>query len=195
VATEYIEPSTAIRNFKSASIKSLSERARLVIDGFDYEEDLTSGGAADLPTFFAGRAKNLDYKTLRHIGHYEWIDGLLKTLPESNEKPDLLQAIMKETIPRVEDDFVLIYASVQGKGKGGEFLIKEKVYYVEPIEIGGKHLRAIQATTASALAECASMLLQGSCDPGVVLQSEIDPGPFLKGAFVSAVYGSKAKGA
>ena len=46
----------------------------VVIDGITYEEDLTSGGAADLPAALEGRVRNLDYKTLRYPGHYAWVE-------------------------------------------------------------------------------------------------------------------------
>jgi Saccharopine dehydrogenase and related proteins len=192
VATEYLEPAIVIRDFEKKMIPSLSARTSIVLNGVTYEEDLTSGGAADLPDALSGNTKSLDYKTLRHAGHYGWIDGLTNALPEGASKAKLLQAIMEENIPRVERDFVLIYASVQGKDKGNKLRIKERVCDVRPKVIGGKTLRAIQATTAAPLAECAVMLLNGKYK-GVVLQSQIDTTEFLQGAFVSSVYGdSKA---
>ena len=63
----------------------------------------------------------------------------------------------------------------------------EKAYFVEPLEINGRHLRAIQTTTAAPLCESAMMLLGGNYR-GVVLQSQIDPASFMSGKFVSTVY-------
>ena len=42
---------------KSRNARPLSARETIVIGARTYEADLTSGGAADLPDFFAGRAK------------------------------------------------------------------------------------------------------------------------------------------
>src|SRR6185436_8273160 len=77
VATEYVEPAVALRNFQRTTLRSLSERRSIVIDGVLYEEALTSGGAADLPLALQGKVRNLDYKTFRYPGHYEWIQDLL----------------------------------------------------------------------------------------------------------------------
>lgn len=40
------------------------------------EAAFTSGGSSTLPWSFAGRVRNLDYKTVRYPGHYEKLQGL-----------------------------------------------------------------------------------------------------------------------
>jgi saccharopine dehydrogenase-like NADP-dependent oxidoreductase len=190
VATEYIEPTVVVRNFQKTTIPALSERSVVIINGNVYEEDLTSGGTADLPEALAGKAKNLDYKTLRYPGHYDWVHNLCLSLAQENDGDiaDLLQEKMEEQIPSVEGDIVVLYASVQGLDQKGRLRAKEKAYHVEPMEIHGKKLRAIQSTTAAPLAECTRALLEGQYR-GVVLQSQIDFDDFMRGTFVSTVYG------
>jgi len=56
--------------------------------------------------------------------------------------------------------------------------------------VGGKRLRAIQATTAAPLAECARLLLKGKWR-GIIQQSDIDTESFLSGPFVNKVYVAK----
>jgi hypothetical protein len=63
----------------------------------------------------------------------------------------------------------------------------EKAYFVEPLELNGKRLRAIQTTTAAPLCESA-MILLGDQHKGITLQSSIDPTQFLEGVFVSRIY-------
>jgi hypothetical protein len=55
VATEYLKDTIVLR-LRKTTVPSLSERATIIIDGRTYEEDLTSGGAADLPDALSGRA-------------------------------------------------------------------------------------------------------------------------------------------
>jgi saccharopine dehydrogenase-like NADP-dependent oxidoreductase len=98
-----------------------------------------------------------------------------------------LEKVMLEAVPSVEDDFVLAHASVDGFDKNGRRRMLEKAYYAEPLEINGKHLRAIQTTTAAPLCQSAIMLLSGKYK-GVVLQSQIEPNEFLKGKFVRKIY-------
>ena len=187
VATEYVKNSRVIRDHKITQRPALSDRERIVIGARSYEADLTSGGSADLPDFFEGRARFLDYKTLRYPGHYDWVERIEKTLPKDEDLPRKLEKIMLREIPSVEDDLVLVHASVDGFDARGRRRMLEKAYFVAPLEIDGKHLRAIQTTTAAPLCESAMMLLTGKYT-GVILQSQIDPEEFLNGRFVSRIY-------
>lgn len=187
VATEYVKNSRVIRDHKIVQKPALSSRETIVIGGRTYEADLTSGGAADLPDFFAGKARSLDYKTLRYMGHYDWVESIIRKLPKDESLPAKLEKVMLDAIPSVEDDLVLAQASVDGFDSRGRRRMVEKAYFVEPVEINGQRLRAIQTTTAAPLCESAAMLLTGNYK-GVVLQSQLDPAEFMRGNFVSRVY-------
>lgn len=189
VATEYVKPCRTIRNFEPTEVPALSETEQIRINGCDYEADLTSGGAANLTEFFAGRVRSLDYKTLRHPGHFDWARLQIRELPNDATRPAKLLEIMGREIPHVEEDFVLVHASVEGFDKTGTRRRLEKSFRMDAIEVGGQTLRAIQTTTAAPLAECAAMLLKGKYK-GVVLQSQIEPDEFLNGKFICQVYGA-----
>ncbi|MEJ2637921.1 MAG: saccharopine dehydrogenase, partial [Calditrichia bacterium] len=166
---------------------SLTERSEIIIEGIQFEEDLTSGGAADLPDALAGKTRRLDYKTLRYAGHYAWIDSVLREIPHGEDLVKRLQEKMEEHIPLVEEDLVVIYTSVLGRDRSNKLRLSEKSYLIKPVQIGKKRLRAIQATTAAGLAESARLLLMGHYK-GCILQSQIDPTAFLGGPFVSHIY-------
>ncbi|OWY19075.1 saccharopine dehydrogenase [Sphingobacteriales bacterium UPWRP_1] len=188
VATEYIEPAVVVSNYQKTVLPSLSERRAVAIDGIWYEEALTSGGAANLPDALANKTRLLDYKTLRYPGHYGWVEQTLAGFDAAAaNKTQLLQAAMLQTIPALEDDVVVIYVSVQGKDQRGQLHLIEQSYRILPFAVGNKTLRAIQSTTASALAETARLLLLNNYQ-GLILQSQIDPSAFLNGRFVSMVY-------
>jgi saccharopine dehydrogenase-like NADP-dependent oxidoreductase len=189
VATEYVKPSRVIREYKITELPALSERETIVIGGRSFEADLTSGGAADLPEFFTDKAKSLDYKTLRHVGHYQWAQRVIHEFPNDEELPKKVLAKFLREIPAVENDFVLVHASVDGFDSKGTRRMLEKAYVVEPLEINGHFLRAIQTATAAPLCEAAMMLVSGKYK-GVVLQSQINHKEFLNGKFVSKIYGT-----
>lgn len=187
VATEYVEPATVVRDFQHTTRPSLSELAPIVIQGVRYEEALTSGGAADLPAILAGRVRHLDYKTLRYPGHYDWVKGLLAGAPEGVDRAEHLQRQMERAIPFVEDDLVVIYSAVEGRGADGVLRRAESSFRIEPVTVGARKLKAIQATTAAGLAESARLLLSDEIQ-GVCHQSQIDPARFMAGPFVGAIY-------
>ncbi len=188
VATEYLKDAVAIRDFKETSLASLSERASIIINGKTYEEDLTSGGAADLPQRLKGKVRSLDYKTLRFPGHYAWVDGQLKVIGDVPDNIDALQERMEAMIPHIEEDQIILYASAEGMDNKGIRRKLEVSKRILPQKIGKHRLRAIQTTTAAPLLQSALILLEGSAK-GVILQSEIETGKFLKGHFIRPVYG------
>lgn len=195
VATEYVEPAVVIRDFRKTTRPSLTDRRVVLIDGNLYEEALTSGGAADLPSRFEGKVRNLDYKTFRYPGHYEWVVGLLDRMrkagvPEEELSHRLLQSML-EVVPFVEDDLVIIYAAVEGRddrGQRGTLHRLESSRVIRPRKVGGHRLKAIQTTTSAGLAESARLLLRDK-PRGVYFQSQIDPVRFMDGPFVSTIYG------
>ncbi len=184
VATEYVKDSRAIRDGKITELPALSAREKIIIDGKTYEADLTSGGAADLPDYFQGKSKSLDYKTLRHVGHYDYAEKVIAK--NDSDADNILKQFLQE-IPAVEDDFVLVHSSVDGFDDKGTRRMLEKAYSIEPLEINGHKLRAIQTTTAVPLLESAMMLLTGNYK-GVTLQSQLNPNEFLNGSFVKRIY-------
>ncbi|HUF04470.1 MAG TPA: saccharopine dehydrogenase C-terminal domain-containing protein [Aridibacter sp.] len=187
VATEYVKNSRVVRDHRITELPALSEREAIVIGGRRFDADLTSGGAADLPERFASLARTLDYKTLRHVGHFDWASGVIHEFANDEDLPQkVLERFLRE-IPAVEDDFVLAHASVEGFDSDGVRRLLEKAYFVNPIEINGNRLRAIQTTTAAPLCEAAMMLISGRYK-GVILQSAIDPAEFLGGRFVSRIF-------
>jgi len=188
VATEYVKDAIVVQDYETKYIPSLSKTETLLIDGIRYEDDFTSGGAADLPTALAGKVKNLNYKTLRYPGHYDWAKGILEATPAGKDKVEHLHNTMMDTIPAVEEDVVIVFASVKGKDKNGTLRAMEQSLHIYPTKVGNKTLRAIQTTTAAPLCESARLLLQGGLK-GAVFQSELDTASFLNGPFVKDIYG------
>ncbi|TDE30614.1 saccharopine dehydrogenase [Flavobacterium ranwuense] len=188
VATEYLKETIVIRDFKKTILPSLSEKATVIIDGIAYEEDLTSGGAADLPDALLGKVRSLDYKTLRHQGHYAWVQEQLTTLGNTSDAIKTLQEKMEAVIPHIEDDKIVLYAAVEGKDAAGILRRREIAKCILPQKVGKHQLRAIQTTTAAPLAQAAQLLLE-TPHSGVVLQSQIDPVQFLNGNYIVHVYG------
>lgn len=187
VATEYVKNAVVLRKYQKKNLPSLSERATLIINGIVYEEDLTSGGVADLPDALVGKICSLDYKTLRYPGHYAWVDAQIKGIDNKVDIIKKLQAKMEKQIPHTENDHVLLYAAVEGKDSTGKLRRREVSKQIFPQLVGKHLLRAIQITTAVPLVQSAQLLLESDLK-GVILQSQIEPISFLEGKFITAVY-------
>jgi saccharopine dehydrogenase-like NADP-dependent oxidoreductase len=188
VATEYVKDAIVVRENQKRTVPALSERETLFIGGEAYEADLTSGGAADLPDALHRQVRTLDYKTIRHPGHYAWVESVLEATSIENRIAHLQRA-MEASIPSIEEDVVLVFASVEGFDQQGIRRGLRRSFRVRPMAVGTHPLRAIQTTTAAPLAECASLLLTGRYR-GVVQQSHLDARAFLNGPYVRRVFGT-----
>ncbi len=187
VATEYVKDAIAVRGYKTVSLPSLTERKTVLLHGLAYEEALTSGGAADLPEALAGKVRDLDYKTLRYPGHYQWVEDQLASIPAGADRADRLQSVMESAIPHCEDDLVIVYASVEGNDASGVLRNDREVIFCPSIEVAGRRLRAIQSTTAAGIAEVLRLaLVEGLSGP--LLQSGVPTRAFLEGPFVRLAY-------
>ena len=187
VATEYVKDAIAVRGGETVKLPSLTERRTLLLHGMPFEEALTSGGAADLPQALGGRVRDLDYKTLRHPGHYGWVEGLLAEIPDGDDRPARLQDAMEAAIPHVEDDLVVLYAAVEGKDADGTLRAERSTFFCPSIDVAGRRLRAIQSTTAAGIAEVLRIAMERGLS-GPLLQSQVPPQDFLEGPFVRLAY-------
>lgn len=187
VATEYVKDAIVVENYKTKYIPSLSKTESILLDGKMYEDDFTSGGAADLPLALAGKVKNLSYKTLRFPGHYAWAKKIIDNTPAGKDKVEHLNETMLSQIPAVEDDVVIVHASIKGMDANQVLRAEEETIHVYPTLVGKHTLRAIQTTTAGPLCESARLLLTGDYS-GAVFQSQIDTDSFLNGPFVQHIY-------
>lgn len=187
VATEYVRDVNIIKDYRKQSVPSLSECESIIIGGELYECDFTSGGAADMPQVLEGRTRRLNYKTIRYPGHYNWVRCILANAPEGVSKADYLDAEMRKTVPVVEEDMVVVYVTIKGNDSSGVLRQVDRSLKIKPTKVGNTTLRAIQATTAAAMAECARLII-GGMPSGVILQHQVDPNSFLDGPFVSRIY-------
>ena len=187
VATEYVMDSEAVRNHEIVRLPSLSERETLIINGKRYEADLTSGGAADLPHALKDDIAQIDYKTIRYPGHFDWVQSWLNTNSDSKSKIDDLEKYLLRAVPHVEDDVIVIYASVSGYDTLGNLRSIQHAQHIYPLVVGAITMRAIQTCTAAPLVECARLLITGEY-AGVFTQSQIDPSAIIDGTIVRQAY-------
>lgn len=189
VATEYLKNAIIVDNYKQVEVAALSDTESIIIEGDRFEDNYTSGGAANLPESFSGKIKKLHYKTLRQPGHYQWVKRQLEMIPEGLDKIATLEKNMLDNIPSVENDLVVIYSSVEGYDSNGRRRKIEKAYKIPPTTVGSRKLRAIQTTTAVPMCEMAYMVLNKKLK-GLIQQTDVPTAEFLNGPFVSRIYGN-----
>lgn len=186
VATEYVKESVVVRDGQRLTLPSLSGREQLILNGNEYEADYTSGGVSDLPEALGDKIPNIDYKTIRYPGHYDWVIDSLTNF--GDDRIQQLEDFMLENIPRIESDVVIVYAEIQGLDNNGALRCIDELKVIKPQMVGNQMLKAIQTTTAAPLVECARRLINGE-HSGTVTQSMFDARDFLSSPVITDVYG------
>jgi len=114
---EYVEDAIVLENGKIIKKKSMTELEEIIFSKpfGKLEAFLTSGGCSTLPYTYKDKIKNLDYKTIRYLGHCE------KFKPLFNIKPrEKLIAYLLQNLPINEKDVVLSRVNAQGIKDGKE---------------------------------------------------------------------------
>lgn len=178
VINEYLNDAQVIHNGVKKIVPSLDGLEYIQIEGNEFEAFSTSGGLGTMCDTYAGKVDTLNYKTIRYPGHAKLMKFLLYELI-LKEKRELIEQILTEAKPPVQEDVVYVYAVVEG-WKDNEIAREEfyEAYY--PKELDGQHWRAISWTTAASIAAVIEMVADGKLpQKGFIKQEEINFEDFL----------------
>jgi len=179
---EYGNPCEAVVDGALVKVQPLEGYERVVIDGVEYEAFNTSGGLGTLARTMSGKVRELNYKTMRYVGHRDLMKFLMFDL-QLNDYREILKKILESAVPSTEQDRIVILVSVVGKRSG---ILRQQTYtrIVSHGEVAGRHWTGIQLTTAAALAAVVDLVLTNKIGKtGFVRQEDIDLEAFLATEF------------
>lgn len=179
---EYGNPCFGIEAGDPIVMKALEGLESIQIDGSEYEAFHTSGGLGSLAELYAGKIKQLNYKTIRYPGHCEKIRFLMKDL-KLNEDRQTLKRILEKVLPKTYQDMVIAYITAEGI-RQGEFSEKSYVKKFYPTCIHGLDWSAIQVSTASSVCAVIDLVLSPDSQyRGLVLQETFQLSDVLANRF------------
>ena len=114
---EYCNPCDVIHQGQRQEFWPLEGLEHLSIDGVEYEAFSTSGGLGTLCETFEGRVRELNYKTIRYIGHRDRMLFLLDEL-RLRDRRQLLKEILENAVPRTLQDVVVVFCTATGQRDG-----------------------------------------------------------------------------
>lgn len=182
VINEYIQPCEAVVNGKVVEVPALEGLEHLAIDGVDYEAFNTSGGLGTLAETYAGRVRNMDYRTMRYPGHQAIMKTLLQDLGLQHRR-EVLKDILETALPLTMQDVVVIFVTVTGQ-RHGRLMQETYANKIYAGEVAGKLMSAIQITTATSICAVLDLLATGKLAArGFVRQEDITLDAFLSNRF------------
>ncbi len=179
---EYCNPCDAIHDGRRVELLPLEGYEQFLLDGVQYEAFNTSGGLGTLCETFEGRVRELDYKTVRYVGHCTPVRLLVNEL-RLRERRDVLKDIMERAVPVTFQDLVVTSCAVIGwrNGQLVQTTDARKIYHQQ---IAGENWSAIQVTTAAAVCAVLDLFLAGQLPQrGFVRQEQVDFEAFLGNRF------------
>jgi lysine 6-dehydrogenase len=191
---EYVERARVIRDGQIIEVESMTE-----LESLDFPEPYgrmeafqTSGGTSTLPETFAGRVRQLDYKTIRYPGHCEKFRLLIELGLASSEETDLgglriaprrlLGEMLLRHLPADGPDLVFVRLEFRGTATGeakGETAGEEaRTLRYDIIDSFDQEtgLSAMQRTTAFPASIVAQMMASGvTASKGAIPQERALP--------------------
>jgi saccharopine dehydrogenase-like NADP-dependent oxidoreductase len=166
---EYIHACPAIKDNKLVLLDPLADIEDVMLNGAKLEAANTSGGIGSLPDSWLGRAKNVNYKTLRYPGHWRLMQFLKDDLGMKDNFQTFVDLFNKQ-VPQTNKDFVFMLISVTGM-KQGSYDIRQYSKIVD----AKQNETAIQRTTAGGVMAVLDSWVEGHINnKGWVKQEELD---------------------
>jgi saccharopine dehydrogenase-like NADP-dependent oxidoreductase len=173
VINEYLNDCEVIANGQRKMVPALDGIEVINIEGQEFEAFSTSGGLGTLCETYAGQVDTLNYKTIRYPGHCKLMRFLLYELILKDQR-ELVEQLLTEAKPPVQDDVVYVYAVVEGWRNGQ--LAREEFYRAyHPRRIDGQSWRAISWTTAGSVAAVVELVADGTLPQQGFLKQEMIP--------------------
>lgn len=178
VVNEYLNDCEVLENGEKKRVSPLEWLETIVINGVQLEAFTTSGGLGTMCDTYAGRAQNIDYKTIRYPGHANLMNFIFHELLMREDRQSVGN-LLANAKPPVSEDVVFIHASVEGVK--GSLIRDEYVRAFYPVEIAGRIYRAIAWTTAASACAVIEMVSNGALpDRGFISQESIPLNAFLQ---------------
>jgi saccharopine dehydrogenase-like NADP-dependent oxidoreductase len=179
---EYANTCFGLVNGQKVSLQPLEDLEMVELDGSLYEAFNTSGGVGSLVETYQKKVQTLNYKTLRYPGHCEKMRFLMQDLHLKDDR-STLKRILEKSLPKTNQDVMLLYVSVAGEKKGG-FFEQSFVKKIHPKELYGHRWSAIQISTASSLCAVVDLVMhQTDKYQGFILQEQFSFTDFIENRF------------
>lgn len=191
---EYCNPCEAIVDGVRTTVPALEGLETFALDGVEYEAFNTSGGLGTLTETLAGKARQVDYQSIRYPGHCAILKLLLNDL-RLRDRRDLLKELMETAIPTTDQDVIVVFATASGL-RGGRLVQHSYSARIVGKRLAGYTLSAIQLTTAAGICTALDLVAQGRLPgQGFVGQESVPLQDFLDNRFGAAYLGESVEAA
>ena len=179
---EYCNVCDAIHDGKRSVALPFEGLEGFSLDGIHYEAFNTSGGVGTLCETLDGQVRELNYKTIRYVGHRDLMKFLVQEL-QLGRKRAMLKDILEDAIPITFQDVVIVFCTVTGRRRG-QLVQASDARKVYRQAIDDEIWSAIQITTAAGVCAVLDLHFEGQLPTrGFVRQEDVDFEEFIENRF------------
>jgi saccharopine dehydrogenase-like NADP-dependent oxidoreductase len=179
---EYCNRCEAVHDGQHQWVLPLEGLEYFSLDGLRYEAFNTSGGLGSLCETLAGKVRELNYKTIRYLGHRDLVAFLVNELRLGEHRAEF-KTLLERAIPVTFQDVVVVFCTVSGwrNGQYVQLTDARKIYHQT---LNGEHWSAIQLTTAAGVCAVIDLVREGSIEgTGFYTQESVPLDQFLDNRF------------
>ncbi|MBC20109.1 MAG: saccharopine dehydrogenase [Planctomycetaceae bacterium] len=179
---EYCNPCEAIHDGKPIEVLALEGLEQFSLDGVRYEAFNTSGGLGTLCQTLEGNVRELNYKTIRYMGHRDLAVLLVREL-DLGQRREIFKDILEHALPITFQDVVVTFCTVTGWQNGQFVQITDarKIYHQS---IDGENWSGIQITTAAGVCAVLDLFTAGKLpSQGFLRQEQVRFEDFMDNRF------------
>ena len=179
---EYCNPCEAIHDGKPIEVLALEGLEQFSLDGVRYEAFNTSGGLGTLCQTLEGKVRELNYKTIRYMGHRDLAVLLVREL-DLGQRRDIFKDILEHALPITFQDVVVTFCTVTGWQSNQFVQITDarKIYHQS---IDGENWSGIQITTAAGVCAVLDLFIAGKIpNQGFIRQEQVLFDDFMNNRF------------
>lgn len=179
---EYCNPCEAIHEGFKQTVLPLEGLEQFSLDGIRYEAFNTSGGLGSLCDTLEGGVRELNYKTIRYLGHRDLVYFLVNELRLSQHR-EQLKEILERAVPVTFQDVVVVFCTVSG-WTGNQYLQVTDARKIYHQAINDVHWSAIQITTGAGICAMVDLVFTGQLKgTGFITQETVDLPTFVNNRF------------
>lgn len=179
---EYCNPCEAIHDGRRIDVLPLEGLEHFSLDGVRYEAFNTSGGLGTLCETLDGLVRELNYKTIRYVGHRDLVAFLVNELRLSQRR-EVLKDLLESAVPITHQDVVVVFCTVTGWHRG-DLIQRSDARKIYHHTIDGDPWSAIQVTTAAGVCAVVDLYVSGAlAGTGFLRQEQVDLSLFLENRF------------
>ncbi len=180
---EYCNPCEAIVEGQPHEVLALEGLETFHMEGGEYEAFNTSGGLGSMCETLKDKVRELNYKTIRYVGHRDLAHFLVNELHLRNDRATL-RTLLERGLPATRQDAVFTFCTATG-WKNGRYEQLTDARRIRHGSFGDKSWSAIQMTTAAGICAMVDLHTLGHFKErnGFLKQEEVDLEDFLRNRY------------